>query len=138
MDSVLAAEKTVRLGMIDRVLARFILAGIGNTVLGLGVIYAARQWVDDITANLIGYLLVVPVSFLSHRNWSFRDVGGLLPAFTRYLPTVLAGYAANLAVLRAGLGFGADPYLVQVLAISTHIVITYLLSRLVVFQEHRP
>lgn len=138
MDTVLAAEKARLACMIDRVLARFILTGIGNTALGLGVIYTARQWVDDITANLIGYLLVVPVSFLSHRNWSFRDVGSLLPAFLRYLPTVLAGYAANLAVLRAGLGFGADPYLVQALAISTHIAITYLLSRLVVFQEQRP
>lgn len=138
MDSVLVAEKTSCLGMIDRILARFILTGIGNTALGLGVIYTARQWVDDITANLIGYLLVVPVSFLSHRNWSFRDVGSLLPAFLRYLPTVMAGYAANLAVLRAGLSLGADPYIVQALAISTHIAITYLLSRLVVFQEQRP
>lgn len=123
--------------MIDRVLGRFILTGIANTLLGLGVIYTARQWVDDYTANLIGYLIVVPVSFLTHRRWSFRDGGGLLPAFARYLPTVLIGYSANLAVLGVGLAAGANPYLVQALAIATHVGITYLLSRLVVFLDPR-
>lgn len=124
--------------MIDRVLARFILTGIANTFLGLGVIYAARQVVDDFAANLIGYLLVVPVSFLTHRRWSFRDAGGRMAAFLRYLPTVLAGYAINLIVLKAGLGTGGDPYFVQACAIAAYVAATYLLSRFFVFLEPKP
>jgi putative flippase GtrA len=132
---MLAAGKTVFAGMIDRIFLRFVLTGIANTILGLGVIYVARQWVGDFAANLIGFLLVVPVSFITHRSWSFRDAGSLLPTFSRYLPSVLAGYAANLMVLRTGLAIGANPYLVQGLAIATHVAISYLLSRLVVFLE---
>ena len=123
--------------MLDRTLLRFGVVGIGNTLLGLGVIYGARQFVPDIFANLIGYLLVVPVSFLTHRNLSFRDGGRRLSAFLRYLPTVAAGYAANVAVLTWGLSAGADPYLVQAAAITAYVGITYLLSRYVVFLQPR-
>lgn len=59
--------------MIDRTLIRFLIVGIGNTILGLGVIFGARQIFSDIVANLIGYLVVVPISFLSHRDLSFKD-----------------------------------------------------------------
>ena len=85
--------------MIDRTLVRFLLVGIGNTILGLGVIFGARQFFTDIVANLIGYLVVVPISFLTHRDLSFKDHGSRRAAFLRYIPTIAAGYAANYAML---------------------------------------
>lgn len=123
--------------MIDRTLLRFGLVGIGNTVLGLGVIFGARQFVDDFTANLIGYLLVVPVSFLTHRELSFRDVGRKMPAFLRYLTTVAIGYSFNVVVLKAGLAAGGNPYMLQAAGITVYVGITYLLSRHVVFLQAR-
>ena len=119
--------------MIDRVLARFLLVGIANTALGLGVIFMARQFTSDVLANLICYLVVVPVSFLTHRDLSFQDKGRRLSSFARYLPTVLVGYASNLVVLLTGLGMGIDPYLAQAAAIGCHVAVTYVLSRVFVF-----
>ena len=121
--------------MIDRTLARFLVVGVGNTLLGLGMIFAARQIMPDIAANLVGYLFVVPVSFLSHRNLSFRDRGGRLSAFARYIPTILTGYAANLAVLTTALSADSNPYAAQTLAIASHVSVTYLLSRFFVFRN---
>ena len=68
----------------DHTLARFLMVGVGNTILGLAVIFGARQFCSDVAANLIGYLIVVPVSFLSHRDISFRDTGNRMAAFARY------------------------------------------------------
>ena len=119
--------------MLDRTLLRFLVVGVGNTVLGLGVIFGARQFFPDVVANLIGYCIVVPISFISHRDLSFRDTGGRLATFVRYLPTILIGYLANYLVLTSGLRAGLNPYLVQAGAIGCHVVVTYVLSRIFVF-----
>ena len=120
-------------GVIDRILTRFVVVGAGNTILGLAVIFGARQFFSDVVANLIGYLVVVPVSFMTHRDFSFRDTGSRLKAFGRYLPTILIGYVANYVVLTLMLAVDANPYLAQTLAIGCHVVVTYILSRLFVF-----
>lgn len=119
--------------MPERTFFRFLLVGIGNTVLGLGVIFLARQVASDVVANLVGYLVVVPVSFATHRDLSFTDRGSRRQAFARYLPAALLGYGGNLAVLRAGLAANLDPYLVQTAAIACHVVVTYILCRCFVF-----
>ena len=116
-----------------RVLSRFLSVGIANTVLGLGIIFLARQPLRDFTANLLAYAVVVPISFWFHRDVSFRDRGRRLPAFVRYLPTVLLGYACNCVILSKILAGGANPYLAQVLAICGHVAVTFLLSRHFVF-----
>lgn len=123
--------------MIDKALPRFLVAGVCNTVLGLGVIYAFRQFTSDLVANLVGYVIVVPVSFLTHRGWSFRDAGRLLPTFLRFMPSVLIGYSANVAILKLGLSAGLDPYVTQASAIGVYVGIVYLLSRFVVFVQPR-
>lgn len=119
--------------MLDGVLVRYVAVGIGNTALGLGVIFMARQVVNDYLANLLCYVLVVPISFLAHRNLSFRDQGGRWAAFARYLPTVLAGYACNLAALKTALGLGVNPYVAQTTAVGCHVLVAYTLSRFFVF-----
>lgn len=120
-------------GVIDRIFARFIVVGCGNTLLGLAVIFAARQFVTDVHANMLGYVIVVPVSFLTHRYLSFRDKGDRLMSFLRYVPTVAAGYAVNLQVLSHALAAAVNPYLAQTASITSHVMVAYLLSRLFVF-----
>lgn len=133
MDTVLALASPTGMKAIDPTLGRFVIVGAGNTILGLAVIFCARQFVSDISANLIGYLIVVPVSFLMHRDFSFRDSGSRLMAFARYIPTILAGYSINYVALNGLLAAHFNPYLAQTAGIACHVVVTYLLSRLFVF-----
>ncbi len=133
VDSMLALAPSPGMKGLDRTLARFLMVGVGNTILGLAVIFSARQFCSEVVANLIGYLIVVPVSFLSHRDISFRDTGDRMAAFARYVPTILAGYASNYVALTALLSAGASPYLAQTAGIACHVLVTYLLSRLFVF-----
>ena len=92
-----------------------------------------RQEHIQFQSNLIGYLIVVPVSFLMHRDFSFRDSGSRLTAFARYIPTILAGYSINYVALNGLLAALFNPYLAQTVGIACHVVVTYLLSRLFVF-----
>ncbi|WP_172600128.1 GtrA family protein [Sulfuricystis multivorans] len=122
--------------MIDRTLVRFLAVGAGNTALGLAVIFSSRQIFSDVAANLIGYLVVVPISFLAHRDLSFRDRGNRLKAFVRYIPTILTGYCANFAMLTVAMQSGTNPYLAQTAAIACHVLATYIMSRIFVFPSH--
>ena len=121
--------------MFDPVLWRFIGVGMVNTLLGLGVIFAARPFVGDFWANVMGYIVVVPLSFIAHRTVSFRDKGNRWLAFRRYLPTIAAGYLANLTTLVIGLEL-TNAYVAQTAAIFSHVTVTYLLSQHFVFKEH--
>lgn len=78
VDSMLALAPPPGMKGLDRTLARFLMVGVGNTISGLAVIFSARQFYPA-AANLIGYLIVVPVSFLSHRD-IFRDTGDRMAA----------------------------------------------------------
>lgn len=115
-----------------KTLSRFLLVGVGNTALGLGVIFAAMQFTSPFLANLVGYLVVVPLSFLGHRHISFQHGGAQLPAFAKYLFVIGVGYASNLAMLNVSTPF-FGPYVAQTMAIGIHVVITYLLSKYYVF-----
>lgn len=101
------------------------------------MIFGARQFVSDVAANLIGYLVVVPISFLLHRRVSFGDVGRRWPAFLRYLVVIGIGYLANLGCLTALLSRGVDPYLSQAAAIAVHVLVTFFASRAFVFLSPR-
>ncbi|MHB8699238.1 MAG: GtrA family protein [Sulfuricaulis sp.] len=129
---MLRSQKT---DVIDNTLGRFLLVGAANTVLGLGVIVFFRLFTSDYLANLIGFVLVVPVSFFTHRNVSFRHTGRLVKTFLRYLPTVAFGYSVNLIVLTCGMAARLNPYAVQVAAITMYVAATYLISRYFVFRR---
>lgn len=116
--------------------ARFVIVGMGNTGLGLAVIFAAMQFFAPVTANLIGYLVVVPLSFLGHREMSFRHRGQRMHAFLKFIAVVFVGFLTNLVVLQALSRLNINPYLIQVCAIGSHVLVTYLLSRNFVFKEH--
>lgn len=117
---------------------RYLLVGLANTLLGLLTIFIAQLWCSEVVANLIGYLVVVPISFFSHRNLSFRDTGKVAVAFLKYLPTVLIGYGANFIALSSALDAALSPYVAQTLAISCHVLVTFFLSRVFVFLHPRP
>ncbi len=121
--------------MIDATLSRFLLVGAANTVLGLGVVFLFGLFTNEYLANLLGFIIVVPVSFITHRNLSFRHSGRVRTAFLRYVPTVAFGYSVNLVVLTGGLAARLNSYAVQAAAITCYVAATYLLSRFLVFRR---
>lgn len=120
------------MSVLDPQIVRFICVGVLNTAIGILVIFIAGLFLNPYTANFIGYLFVVPVSFFAHRQISFKDKGNWVSAFARYLPTVGFGYLGNLVTLHMMLSV-APTFIAQISGISAHVLITFLLSKFIVF-----
>jgi putative flippase GtrA len=115
---------------------RFAAAGVLNTVLGLGVIFAAKAilgWAD-LPANILGYGIGLLVSFGLNRTWTFRHDGRLLPAFWRFGIGFAAAYAVNLLTLFALRDiFAVNSYVAQAAGVIPYTVAFYLIAALYVF-----
>lgn len=124
---------------MSRRLARFVLVGASNTMLGLLVIFGCKALlgITDVAANLIGYALLIGLSFALNRRWTFEDGGHKGKSLVRFLLVSAVAYAANLATALAAIGLGVDNYLAHVLGIGPYTVIGYLGSRLFVFTSPR-
>lgn len=115
--------------------ARYALAGIMNTIVGLVSIWALlRSGVSPILANLLGYLLGLTVSFVASKKFVFRTRGRVTKEGVSFVIAFLISYSFNLLVLYVCYAWaGLEVMLAQVIAMLSYIVCMYLLQRFVVF-----
>jgi len=121
-------------------LARFLLVGIANTLVGLAVIFAAKALAGagDLAANASGYAVGLALSFALNRTWTFRDRGRLSPAALRFLLAFALAYLANLATV-FGLRdlAGVDSYVAQAAGVVPYTALFFVASRAFVFRDRR-
>ena len=122
---------------VDSSAARFVVVGLGNTLAGLAIIYAAKAiGLDDVTANAIGYAVGLALSFALNRRWTFSHDGPLFGAFGRFVAVIAAAYAANLAVVLSAIDwFGINSYISQALGVPVYTALSYMGSRWYVFPD---
>lgn len=111
---------------------RYLQSGFVNTLLGFGIVFALRPFIGEFPANAAAFVVVVPLSYVSHRDWSFRAPDKTWRAFRRFLPVVALGYVTNLALLASLLPVFPG-VVAQTIAISAHVAVTYLLFKHHVF-----
>lgn len=127
-----------RTGSIAQV-ARFGLAGLANTVVGLLVIATLDLGLglDPHVANAAGYAVGLALSFQLNRSFVFRRKGPLLATGRRFLVAAGCAFALNQIVLSAvarGLGTGDLARLVaQAAGVGAYTVALFVISRLWVF-----
>jgi putative flippase GtrA len=117
--------------MIQNSVIKFLLVGVSNTVVGLGVIWAAK-WLgaSDVVANIVGYVVAVTLSFLLNKRWTFAFQGERRPALVRFLAVFGVAYAVNLgAVLSLIEMTGLDTFWCQTLGVIPYSTLFYLGSR---------
>ena len=129
MDSMLGLKE------MSNTLTRFLAVGIGNTFLGITVIYIGMFFFSPFIANLIGYAVVVPISFILHRTCSFVDKGNFFTSFVLYTVVIFFGYLANLIVLKFLIYMALNAYVAQLFAMGAHVITVFVLSRSVVFRH---
>ena len=133
----MAARHTRR---IEQHLVRYLAVGLGNTALGLAVIYACKGvlgWAD-IPANVAGYALGLAVSYVANARWTFRYGGSWWRGLRRFLLVVAIAYLANLATVLVLIGLGWNSYLAQAVGILPYTAIGFLGSRRVLGQRPLP
>ncbi|MBM3490482.1 MAG: GtrA family protein [Alphaproteobacteria bacterium] len=133
----MAARFTRRL---EQHLVRYLAVGLGNTALGLAVIYGCKWalgW-PDIAANLAGYAVGLVVSYVLNARWTFRYAGSWWRGFTRFLAVVALAYVANLVTVLALIGFGWNSYLAQAAGILPYTAVGFLGNRLALGRRPLP
>lgn len=119
-----------------RLLARFSLAGVANTLVGYAVIVACvLAGASDYLTNAIGYGVGLIVSFTLNRQYVFGVRGAVSRVeVTRFLAAFALAYAVNVAVLWATrMIVGEGNPLAQLPAIVAYAGVFFLLSHRFVF-----
>lgn len=115
--------------IFNTTLLRFISVGLGNTALGLTVIYVCMGILrlSDVQSNAIGYAIGVVFSFVFNKKWTFRHRGGTVDALVRFLLVFALAYAANLAAVLIAINTLAwNRYLAQAVGVVVYAAIGYL------------
>ena len=116
---------------------RFLVVGVLNTMVGLGSIYICKYFfaLDDVPANVIGYLFGLTNSFFWNRKWTFAHSGDTARTIVKFVLTFLVAYAANLATVLSLVHSGVNAYLAHALATAPYTAIFYIGSRYFVFTQ---
>lgn len=117
---------------------RFLLVGLSNTFIGMGVIYLAWRGfgLGDLPANMIGYGIGFVWSYGLNRLWTFQDSGAVGRSFGRFALVCAVGYAANLLVLFAARRLmGETSFLPHVFGTVAYTVVGYVGSRFFAFRH---
>lgn len=115
---------------------RFLLVGIGNTLVGLSCIYIAMYFLhfDLVKANALGYLTGFLLGFFLNKTWTFNNNDYLIYSLTRYFLVLALAYLVNLkTVMYLDSHYRLNPYLIQALGIVPYTIIGFLGSRYFAF-----
>jgi putative flippase GtrA len=123
-----------------RRLARFGIAGAINTIVGVSVIFALTVvGMVPAIANATGYAAGFVLSFALSRSFVFRSARSVRSALPLFAACFAAAFALNQAVLHAALRIlDTSAMIAQSLAVTTYIVVMYLLQRFFVFRIAQP
>lgn len=115
---------------------RYVVAGIFGNLLVYAV-YLALTALAGLSPNLgfaLACLVVLPVSFLISRSWTFRSDVSAVRAFPAFVTGYAASYLLQASVLWAGVAYTSLPHqFIVPLAQVGAIAFFFALQRLVIF-----
>lgn len=119
-------------------LLKFLTVGVINTLLSIFVIFSLKYFyqLNDIAANLAGYILGLTCSFVLNRKWTFKHSGILLPTILRFVLVFFVAYTANLSMVLLFIKLGFNAYFSHLLGIPIYTAIFYMGSKFYVFKSN--
>jgi putative flippase GtrA len=117
---------------------RFLLVGLLNTTLGYLIIFGGMYCLrmSPEASNVLGYSIVLLISFGLNRTFVFRSTGNAFREMVRFVATFLVAFAANLAVLLLLVRLmHVHEAASQVLAGVVYVACFYAMSRHLVFRQ---
>jgi putative flippase GtrA len=127
----------VRRVRVDRSVVRYLIVGVGNSVVGLCTIFGLKVvGFNDVFSNLTGYAVGLLLSFLLNRNWTFSDRMAHKASFLKFLFVTALAYSANLLVVLFSINImGINGYLGQSAGLPVYTALSYLGCRWFVFSS---
>jgi putative flippase GtrA len=119
-------------------LVRFAMTGAVS-----GIVFAAVTLLSlrllpirETMAVVIGYIAVLPLSFIGHRKLTFRSAGRVSPEFVRFCISFILGLLASVVAMHVATQWLAmPPFLGVVGAILVVPIITFVVMNLWVFRD---
>jgi putative flippase GtrA len=126
---------------LNYTLIKYLITGVGNTLVGLSVIYFcldALGW-RSAPANLAGYGVGMVFSFAVNKRWTFGDTGSHFSAFLRFAVVLCVAYLINLAtVLALEQAFHVNKYIAQAAGVPPYTLVGYFGSKFYAFNQRIP
>lgn len=121
---------------VRRLIGRFSIAGVFNSLVGYAVIYLT-MWLglNPVWANVVGYGVGLALAYQLSLRFVFSPTGHSRSRVFRFLLTFGIAYMLNLLVLRQLLASGVHSYLAQIIAAIPYLLGMFLLSRFWVFRD---
>ncbi|MDO8652456.1 MAG: GtrA family protein [Undibacterium sp.] len=121
-------------------IGRYLLSGVGNTLVGFGLIFGL-MWagVSAYAANIAGYSLGLVMGFMLSRSFVFNAAGAVSRQMLRYGLAFAACVGLNIVVLAIALEFmQINRFVSQCLAAGSYTAAMYLMNRFYVFENANP
>jgi len=123
---------------LPKLLAKYSLSGVVNTVVGYALIFACMAvGVGPTLSNVIGYAVGLVLSFVQSRYWVFRSAGSVGGDALRFVPAFLVSFGLNLLVLESMLALRINPYLCQVVAGAVFVGAGFAINHRFVFRHRK-
>jgi putative flippase GtrA len=116
---------------------KFIIAGLLNTLAGYSVIFSAMylMGISSEISNALGFGFGLGVSYLLHRNFTFKSNLAKNKEFIRFFSVFCISYAANFVILLLLIYYyKVNPALSQILAGLAYVSTSFLLNKQYVFR----
>lgn len=127
--------------LLSQTMIKYLITGVGNTLLGLSIIYFciyALGW-NSIAANLLGYGVGIVFSFAVNKRWTFGHSGSHFSALLRFTLVVCVAYLVNLAtVIELEQAFHVNRYLAQASGVPPYTLVGYFGCRFFAFNNAVP
>lgn len=122
-------------------IARYFVAGVGVSVGYTITVVAMMEWLgwrSPSTANAVSFILWTPVSYIAHRDFTFRFDGEYAASASKFTVTFVARFLTSIVMVAAISEYWHLHYIVPVLANWVALpIITYAVLRLWVFRAQR-
>ena len=123
---------------VIRQLIKYCIVGLGNTLIGLSLIYIAMSTfgLSPALSNLMGFGITFIVSYWLNRRWTFQSNANVKSSMLIFAAVCGVGYFLNLGAVLAAINLAQiNPYMAQLFGVAIYAGFVFLGSRFLAFSR---
>jgi Predicted membrane protein len=120
-----------------RVLLKYLLVGIINTIVGYGIIFFLMfVGVSPEISNIVGYAVGISVSYVLNKIYTFQSKAHPKKEFPKFVLSLLASYTLNFLTLVLCIHiFKINPYISQIISGAVYTISGFVFLKYFAFRR---
>jgi putative flippase GtrA len=108
-------------------IAKFVLVGVMNTIVGYGSFFILLYYINYIFALVASHVIGVAHSYIWNRHWTFKSKNSMAVEFMKFESVYLISLAINIVLLYVAVDMmHFDPRVMQLLLLPAITIFTYI------------